>query len=695
MPLQLYQSAFASVFLHVFEHDDGATKLVDSMCPTCALNVTCTELGCGLADGFTGVKGVSEGSVLGGSSVTISGFGFQPQETYICRFLSASGNFVNSKGWQFVSDQELVFDVVPWLYASQTVSLRIYVPGGCKYMHGGTYCRWVQNRFLEHASWDGGPAAKFDSDPVKFYFFSQLLSISPSYADRLGGREITLRGAGFHSGHYLCQLVNESTINLAEVTVKQNRSVLFTLALDKERIICRPPVFDSSTKYDKYENETAVLRLFERTGPGQPWRQVFSNGTLQVAVVQINRPPHFVGSQLRFCGSIRVGNVIVPNFADDIFAGADAAGNEVVSEESQLLTFSVVVVSGHQIFTATPFLHSNGTAVFPMTANSYGIVELEISLKDNGKRELGGKDVSTQTFAVDIRRESTCSNAFRQTPATGSGKSVDVIEVFESAETVVKHILPQYKSASMSLPFSTSNLMAKSTFNVTVPSLSAGYFDRLPSVHPDGTLDFILKPGAFGVATIEVDIESIHLLTSDVQVTHELINISIIAVNSVPVFEMDIPSLVVKKEDECSMSSGCEVPGVAANISASRFTALGPRGEDWPEEQQRPGLRFEIIDSQTYVLKQEGMTLTPHLSELFAVSPSIHPSNGSLFFTSVPDMSGNATLWFVLKDDGGVVHSGSQIQTSPINGTQTCSRAKKRAMQARMRAVVLNTQFDV
>ena len=76
---------------------EGGSRSVCSMCCNSECQSRCHRSECGFdvvnSTGITGLLGVSEGSVLGGSTVTVKGFGFDQGQTYAARFTAEAGHF--------------------------------------------------------------------------------------------------------------------------------------------------------------------------------------------------------------------------------------------------------------------------------------------------------------------------------------------------------------------------------------------------------------------------------------------------------------------------------------------------------------------------------------------------------------------------------------------------------------------------
>ena len=505
----------------------------------CSFDVTCYEPECGY-DGFMGIDGVSAGSAMGGSLLTVRGFGFHGQEAYVCRFVGSEGALVQSKDFEFRSPRELVFMVPPWPYETQVVSVGLVAGRGKR-----------QVRFVAVASSDAqsGPHASTlfynTSIQLPFLYLPEIVSVAePAWADRLGGQRITLQGAGFGTHHeYLCAIVSNETTDLlitdsAEavnifsgggqgeasegesdwVPLASNTYTAPNFAYSDQRLVCMPPAFDEVTLFADFSSQTTPIMLYQRAHGGN-WTRVFSSRPVLLSVRQVNRPPSFVGSHLKFYGGIRQGNEIVPDFAEDIFRGADVSSNPVYTESTQQLTFDIVVLSGGEILSGNPWLFTNGTAIFPMNANKFGILVLRVSLRDDGGTADGGMDEAVQTLMVDVERQPLLEIV--------DDKAAEVIPAFEVHDNSQRSLLPRYRSAHLSLPFSSSNFYRRSSFNITLSTLSAFYFSSAPQVMEDGSLAFRLRPGVFGVDQIRVDIHTIDILTKATQDSSEWINISI------------------------------------------------------------------------------------------------------------------------------------------------------------------------
>jgi hypothetical protein len=324
-------------------------------------------------DGVSGIAAstVSSGSVVGGSTLTVAGFGFDASLDYSCRFVGV-GAAETSQVFRYLSERFLVFTVPAWQQTAQIVSLEVLQGSRRIRSHSGSIPPPIVQATASYNS----------TVEIHFFFVSEMISVEqPDFVDRLGGQAIVIRGQGFGSepGRYLCQLSLNDT-SITDPKTLQGKalpaSFMASKSLDGKHIVCTPPAFDTNTAYASFKAQTAAVLLFERPMHGDyedwtTWTIVFTRSPVLVQVVQINRAPSYVASHLVFYGSTRQGNVLVPNFADEIFAGVDTYGHNVETEDSQKITFTAAVLTGSHIFSATPGIYTNGTAVFPMIANRY------------------------------------------------------------------------------------------------------------------------------------------------------------------------------------------------------------------------------------------------------------------------------------------------------------------------------------
>ena len=665
-----HTSSFIDGVIQIYEMPlaGGPLTSVCSGCCSAKCDGRCHRSECGFdvvnSTGILGLLGVSRGSVVGGSTITVLGFGFDVGQKYAARFTAGQFSVVSE---EIVSRSlnTLEFTVPAWTRERQQVTLEVLTETGEGIQHA-----------VEEAA-----GAVFDNKNVRFYFFSELLSISESLVlDRFGGDSISIEGRGFYNGEYACQLVsNETTSEAGSRPAPSSQDFVPVFAMDETRILCIVSPFDTNTSFEDFQTQQGAVRLYERQENGT-WVAVFAKVPARVQIVQINRAPSFVAARLTFTTSARVGDVIVANFAEHVVPGADAFGNEIKTEVAQRVWFGVEIMSGNQLFNKLPVLHPNGTAVFSMIANKYGIVLMRITLYDDGGTDFGGKDSTTQTVAVDIQQSAAV--VVEDHP---DREAVEVLQVFEVHDSAPRNIVPRFRPRILSSAY--FSLFQRTSFSVWTPEISSLYFSKLPIVSVDGSLSFKLHPGAFGFAEFFVNITTEDITTGIAQQSHGTINISIVPLNSVPAFGFNASHVVKINEDQCS-AQACEVFDVATNVSASKYKKIGPRGENWPEMGQR--LTFVLISHKTEIHGHRGISkLTADLSDLFLGTPIVHSVNGSLVIKTVPHASGRSTLEFVIEDNGGVANGGVNrsdpqklfVQVDPVNdppyGLLECGNAQK------------------
>jgi hypothetical protein len=723
---------------------EGGSRSVCSTCCNSECQSRCHRFECGFdvvnSTGITGLLGVSGGSVLGGSTVTVKGFGFDQDQAYAARFTAEADSLDGPEPRQVKAKNQGVFQVLsrlsdkmhepvergldylrnPEEVITGSVHLRVAQrPGHFSVISRELVSRsqhtlefivpaWTRvrqkvilevltenNERIQHAI-EGEQGAVFHNENVHFFFFSEMISIrEPVVLDRFGGDNIAIQGQGFYNGEYSCQLIltgissGPGSINSGSgagegpasesYSAPGTQEIVSVYAMDKTQIFCIVPPFDTTTSFKDYQAQQATVRLHERQENGT-WALVFARTPVHVQVVQINRAPSFIASRLTFTTNSRAGDVVVANFTEHVRPGADAFGNEVKTEFTQRVSFRVEIISGNQLFSSRPVLHANGTAVFSMIAHKYGIFIMNIVLRDDGGTDYGGKNVSTQTVAVDIQQSAAV--IVEDHP---DGEAVEVLEVFEAPDGTQKNLVPRFRPRILSQVY--FSLFQRTSFSVWIPEISSLYFSQLPAVSADGALSFKLLPGAFGFAELFVNITTKDITTGIAQESYARINVSILPLNAEPVFRFNTSNVIELEEDQCSAQS-CEILNVATNVSTSPAKMTGPRGENWPEVGQQ--LTFVLISHKTEILSLEGISKhTADLSDLFSGIPFVHASNGSLIVKMVPHVSGRSTLEFFIKDDGGDANGGVDrsfpqtivVQVDPIDdapyGLLECGNADK------------------
>ena len=126
---------------------------------------------------------------------------------------------------------------------------------------------------------------------------------------------------------------------------------------------------------------------------------VYGPARLNVNIAFVNQEPSFV----LCCGSVlhvieSSGHHSIPDFVRNMSKGErDASGVDL--EESQLLTFVVSVSPALQpvAFIQPPTVHANGTLEFHLKSDFSGVVQVNISLIDDGGSENGGVNESNAT----------------------------------------------------------------------------------------------------------------------------------------------------------------------------------------------------------------------------------------------------------------------------------------------------------
>eukprot|EP00961_Rhodomonas_salina_P249505 3372462-Rhodomonas_salina.1 len=329
----------------------------------------------------------ASGSAKGGDTVAISGNGFDRNESYICDFGpgSSAATFISTRMLTCITPRLFQasdrFDIQIKTSSGRVVSLRTKSLSG--------------DFFVLPAS----------SVPLGFGYFPEWLQHS-EIADRLGMVDalsfgITLKGYGFNTNlQYSCRIV-------VDVVPAFSADSDLTFAVDSETVICPTPQSDLTTMWSAFSERIANLSLWE-AGPGAGSALVFSsNGTtapgqVPLRIVQINRRPGFLPSEIELPTSKTNKIYTFPDWATDIFPGIAQDLTSIPTEGSQSVTFSAQVLSG-TLLDGTPTITHAGILTFEVKAGHYGVANVQVILSDDAGLEFGGDDVSTRAvFKISV-----------------------------------------------------------------------------------------------------------------------------------------------------------------------------------------------------------------------------------------------------------------------------------------------------
>ena len=215
----------------------------------------------------------TQASAVGGDTVTVHGYGFNmtASEDYRCLFDGVISEPAT------VESPFLLFCIIPeWPNASRAVSFRLDKAG----------------RIIDHISVKGVLQYFLVPEPLPFRFFTEVLSIFPAYADRIGGTDggtrnsptITVIGAGFSSTNtYRCQLHQG-----------QRMIQSFVARLTSPMTVeCVPPEWDVVTGSLRFVSQDVNLTLLASNQAGWISGPVYAKQTIPLKLLQINKVPFY------------------------------------------------------------------------------------------------------------------------------------------------------------------------------------------------------------------------------------------------------------------------------------------------------------------------------------------------------------------------------------------------------------------
>ena len=317
-----------------------------------------------------------------------------------------------------------------------------------------------------------------------------------------------------------------------------------------------------------------------------------------------NQPPSFTkGANQSVLEN--AGPQTVANWATAISPGPP-------SESGQTVTF-IVSNNNTALFSAQPAVSSSGTLTYTPATNVCGAATVSVQAHDDGGTANGGQDTSAaQTFTITV----TCVN---QAPSFSKGPDINVNEN-SGAVTVTNwaaNISPgPPNEAGQGLSF-------------TVTNGNNALFSAQPAISSTRTLTFTPAANAFGAAVVGVRLFDSGGTANGGQNASgwQTFNLTVNPVNHPPVFTKGA-------DQRIATNAGPQtIVGWAKGISA------GPANEN------AQTLTFLVTNSNP---------------ALFSVQPAIDPA-GTLTYTAVPGVTGGATAWVQLKDNGGTNFGGRDV----------------------------------
>jgi len=396
-------------------------------------------------------------------------------------------------------------------------------------------------------------------------------------------------------------------------TDESDQQVLFYLSNTNNILFTEQPFIsqDGTLKYTPAPNAfgTATVSVFmeDTGGTANGGINVSETSTFDITILSVNDPPSFIPGQNQVISENQDPTPkIIPNWATNISSGP-------INEIGQTLEFKLEITNRH-LFSEDPLISAAGTLTFTPSPGISGKSVITVYLTDNGGIDYGGDYISdAHQFTIEI---SSCNNP----PTFTLGPNQIISE--DSPEQII------YQWAKDISPGPADEVAQNVTFHTEVDN--KGLFIKEPEIKSDGTLNYILTPNAYGLATVNVYLEddggvgSCGSNVSEIKV----FTITINSVNDAPTFLQGINPLVLEDSGAQTLENW------AKNISSGAANEV---------DQQ---LEFFV---------------SPDKTELFAVPPAISPLNGNLTYTPYPDATGTSIVTAYLKDDGGTENGGKDI----------------------------------
>lgn len=390
------------------------------------------------------------------------------------------------------------------------------------------------------------------------------------------------------------------------------QTLTFNLSNNNAALFSVPPAVNSAGTLtftpapNAFGSATITVTLQDNGGTANGGNNTSAAQTFVVNVTGVNDAPSFtVGADVTV--NEDAGAHSSANWATNISAGP--------FESTQVVTFSVIN-NNNSLFAVQPAVSPTGTLTFQPAANAFGVASVIVFLRDSGGTANGGVDSSVpSSFVITV-------TSVNDAPSFVKGADIAVLEDSGASTTA--------GWATAISPGPTNE--ATQTLAFTATPGDPALFSVAPAINAaTGQLTFTPAANAFGSTTVTVTLKDNGgtanggVDTSAPQTFH----ITIDPVNDVPSFVKGSDQIVL--EDAGAQS----IVGWATAVSA------GPANEA----------------SQVLTF-----TLTTDNAGLFASAPAVSP-NGTLSFTSAPNVYGSATVTLTLQDSGGTANGGVDTTT--------------------------------
>jgi methionine-rich copper-binding protein CopC len=304
----------------------------------------------------------------------------------------------------------------------------------------------------------------------------------------------------------------------------------------------------------------------------------------------------------------------VQNWATDILPG--------FGSDTTQSTFFVVTNNNADLFIVQPSIDSTGTLTYTPAPDSVGVATVSVQLFDDGGTDNGGVD-SSGVYSLTLT-----ITAVNDAPSFTTGENLIVLEnsgshTFNNWATNISTGPADEKIQSV---------------NFILSDIDSALYSTPPAIDSTGTLSFSTLTNAVDIDTIKVQlsddggIENGGIYTSEIGT----FTISIDGVNNKPEFTMG-------SDQETAEDAGpIVVNNWATNISKG------------PADESGQTLRFVVTNDN---------------NGLFYQQPAIDDS-GTLTYTAIKDLNGDATVSVQVFDDGGTDNNGvdsTDIRTFTIS----------------------------
>ncbi|MBF0450666.1 MAG: hypothetical protein HQK75_08195 [Candidatus Magnetomorum sp.] len=437
----------------------------------------------------------------------------------------------------------------------------------------------------------------------------------------LSKAEINEQPASVHSGSVTVINYPPIVTNLETISVEEDHGpfeIPFTVHDTETAADALTITVKNNGPTQFFQEPITVIGTYEeRTLHLVPSTHVFGETDIQISIFDginttqsnvlctiqpVNDPPVFVKGE-----NISVyeddGRQLIPNWATEIVPGP-------TNESDQTVEF-IVETQQTTLFEERPQILPNGTLIFKTQSNAFGKAEIAVTLKDNGENnQLSPK----QMFVIDII-------SINDPPAFIPGDSITILE---DAGTQI--ITGWAKNSVAGNIFETGQ-----DIEFKIQSSNISLFDpsQPPQINKNGDLIFSIAPNAFGSSLMLVTMEdnggTDHggVSTSDAYP----FTITVLPVNDSPSFIPGSDLSIFKNEGFQSYENW------ATHIKAG------------PENEKDQIISFHMTNN------------APHL---FDIQPQIS-IDGTLTFSTFPDITGEAMITAYLIDDKGTKNKGSDV----------------------------------